>query len=587
MGGLDKSEPPLKRFKDLVVELDSTINNSLYSGPIISFKDLMARSVPSEGKEVMVGSKGVIKRVEFVRLITKTLYSLGYVKSGKLLEEESGIDLHSSAVILLRKQVLDGNWDESIVTLQKIGLNEQILKSASLLIREYKFFNLLENDRVMDALKTLRSEIAPLKINKNDCMSFLAALFSLVISLHGFANLDIDSGKVRLKLLEELQNLLPPAVMIPERRLENLVEQALYDQRDACFFHNPLDDTLSLFVDHQCGKDRLPFRTVQLLQGHENEVWFLQFSNGGKYLASSSKDKSVIIWVIHDDGEVSLKYTFHGHQKPVVMVAWSPDDHYLLSCGMEETIRCWDIHLGVCLREYEKNGVGLTSCVWSPDGKLFFTGLTDRSIALWDLEGNEVECLKGQRTTKNSDMAITQDGRQIITLCHETTILLHDREAQIEQLIEENQIITSFAMSRDEKFLLVDLSNQEIHLWSIANAPKLLTKYKGHKRSRFVIRSCFGGFNHAFVASGSEDSQVYIWHRATGDLIQALPGHSGAVNCVSWNPVNPHMLASASDDRTIRIWGLNRLDFKPMDASSNGFICMCNGSANGFLSTHC
>ncbi|KAG0467106.1 hypothetical protein HPP92_018098 [Vanilla planifolia] len=554
MGGLDKSEPPLKRFKDSVVELDSTINNSLHSGPIISFKDLMARSVPSEGKEVMVGSKGVIKRVEFVRLITKTLYSLGYVKSGKLLEEESGIDLHSSAVILLRKQVLDGNWDESIVTLQKIGLNEQILKSASLLIREYKFFNLLENDRVMDALKTLRSEIAPLKINKKRLHELSGCIiFPSLYALHGFANLDIDSGKVRLKLLEELQNLLPPAVMIPERRLENLVEQALYVQRDACFFHNPLDDTLSLFVDHQCGKDRLPFRTVQ----------------------------------IHDDGEVSLKYTFHGHQKPVVMVAWSPDDHYLLSCGMEETIRCWDIHLGVCLREYEKNGFGLTSCVWSPDGKLFFTGLTDRSIALWDLEGNEVECLKGQRTTKNSDMAITQDGRQIITLCHETTILLRDREAQIEQLIEENQIITSFAMSRDEKFLLVNLSNQEIHLWSIANAPKLLTKYKGHKRSRFVIRSCFGGFNQAFVASGSEDSQVYIWHRATGDLIQALPGHSGAVNCVSWNPVNPHMLASASDDRTIRIWGLNRLDFKPMDASSNGFICMCNGSANGFLSTHC
>lgn len=581
MGGLEDEEPASKRMKVSSEKLKGLSNGLSVVEPLGgSSRDLMARPLQSEGDSGdVIGSKGVIKRVEFVRIIANALYSLGYKKTGAYLEEESGIPLHSPAVNVLMQQIHDGKWDESVETLQKIGLSdESIVKAASVLVLEQKFFELLERDKVTEALRTLRTEIAPHHINEKRIRELSSCLVSP--SMRAQANSSCQRSaraKSRTQLLEELQKLLPASLMIPEKRLEHLVERALLLQRDACTFHNSLNQEMSLYTDHDCGKNQIPSQTLQVLQDHSDEVWFLQFSHNGKYLASSSSDRSAIIWEVDLNGRISLKHRLLGHEQPISLVSWSPDDKQLLTCGVEEAVRRWDVASGECLHVYEKAGLGLVSCGWCPDGKHILAGVNDKSICMWELDGNELEGWKGQRTLKISDLEITNDGRKIISICRDTAILLLDRELNVEKLIEEDQIITSFQLSRDNKFLLVNLLNQEIHLWNLEGEAEIVTTYTGHKRTRFVIRSCFGGLNQAFIASGSEDSLVYIWHRGTGEVIEALEGHSGSVNCVSWNPTNPHMLASASDDRTIRIWGLRELDvdvvkFKNTEqhSSSNG-----------------
>ncbi|KAL0400213.1 UNVERIFIED_CONTAM: WD repeat-containing protein 26 [Sesamum radiatum] len=578
MGGVEDNEPPSKRVKVSSGESGGLSNGVSYrEQSSCSLSDSMAQPLASQEDDEVVGSKGIIKKVELVRIIGEALYSLGYSKIGAHLEEESGILLHSPAVDLFMHHILRGQWDESVSMLHEIGLgDETIIMSASFVILEQKFLELLDRKKIIDALKTLRTEIAPLRINEERVRELSFYILSPSQSL-----LDGTSSKglrmrSRKKLLEELHKLIPPTVMIPERRLVHLVEHALDLQKDACRFHNSSVGKMSLLTDHQCGRNHIPSQTLQVLREHSDEVWFLQFSHNGKYLASSAGDCLVIIWEVKVDGQVALKHKLSGHQRPVSYISWSADDDQLLTCGVEETVRRWDISSGECLHIYEKRGLGLVSCAWAPDGKSIFCGVTDKSISMWDLEGNELECWKGQRTTRIADLGISTDGKELVTVCKETTILLFGWETISEKFIKEDQFITSFALSADSKFLLVSLFNGELHLWNIDGCIRLIAKYKGHKRSRFVVRSCFGGLEQAFVASGSEDSQVHIWHKVSGELILTLAGHSGAVNCVSWNPVNPHMLASASDDRTIRIWGLNQENMNCNGGHSNGVHC-CNG----------
>lgn len=51
---------------------------------------------------------------------------------------------------------------------------------------------------------------------------------------------------------------LPPSVMLPPRRLQTLLRQAVELQRDRCLYHNTkLDnnlDSVSLLIDHVCSR---------------------------------------------------------------------------------------------------------------------------------------------------------------------------------------------------------------------------------------------------------------------------------------------------------------------------------------------
>ncbi|KAL2344941.1 hypothetical protein Fmac_006226 [Flemingia macrophylla] len=517
-----------------------------------------------ENPSEMLGSKGMIRRHEFVRIIIQCLYSLGYANSASCLESESGVSYRSNEFQFLESLVLDGSLVDCIDYLNSIkdALGETAESALFLVFRQCVMEYLSCGEDAL-ALGVLRKQVSALDVDKYKVHGLAKCLLSLKDRELGQVD---DGGRgvhdLRRRLLRDLEKLFSPPIVVPEARLEHLVESTVAAWLDSCIYHSS-SDAVSLYEDHCCSRDEIPTTTTQILNGHKNEVWFVQFSNNGEYLASSSNDCTAIIWKVLEDGKLTLKHTLSGHQHAVSFVAWSPDDTKLLTCGNTEVLKLWDAETGTCKHTFGNQGFVVSSCAWFPNSKQFACGSSDpeKGVCMWDCDGNVIKSWSGMRMPKVVDLAVTPDGEYLISIFMDKEIRILHMGSNTERVISEEHPITSLSVSGDSKLFIVNLNSQEIHMWDVAGKWEKPLRFKGHKQHKYVIRSCFGGLNNAFIASGSEDSQVYIWNcrnarpGEVSERIEVLSGHSMTVNCVSWNPKIPQMLASASDDYTIRIWG--------------------------------
>lgn len=146
----------------------------------------------------------------------------------------------------------------------------------------------------------------------------------------------------------------------------------------------------------------------------------------------------------------------------------------------------------------------MTTASWAPDGESFVTGSLGRQsqLCLWNLHGRSV--YSWATNYRIQDCEISPDGQRLVTISPNQQIFVYNFVTREEEhSINLKSKMTCISISRDSRYMLINMTDNEIQLVDIETA-QIVQRYEGQKQGGFVIRSAFGGADENLVISGSE-----------------------------------------------------------------------------------
>ncbi|KPI85288.1 hypothetical protein ABL78_5655 [Leptomonas seymouri] len=150
---------------------------------------------------------------------------------------------------------------------------------------------------------------------------------------------------------------------------------------------------------------------VGIFTGHQDTIINATFSPDGKYLATTSKDKTMILWDVVTT-KTLLTFT---HPKVVICCCFSPDSKYLVSGCQDRICRLWDTKRGKEWLSYTGHEGIIISIAFSPDGNYVCSASADKSLRVWSATTTKTRLHLTGHAGIILSCSYTTDGRHIIS----------------------------------------------------------------------------------------------------------------------------------------------------------------------------
>lgn len=319
--------------------------------------------------------------------------------------------------------------------------------------------------------------------------------------------------------------------------------------------------------------DAATLTELAVLEGHTGLVLNLAWSPDGGQIASSAIDGTVRLW---DSSSYTQQVVFDGHYSAVATLAWSPDGTRVVVGHSDGTARIWDTLTGEVLLVYRGHIVppeeldsvreeGVLAAAWSPDGARVATGSRRGTLHVWDAATAEL-LDTFQRNPPPSfggffrSVAWSPDGMRLAAVETGLEVIIDVARGTGRAFKDARHLAESVAWSPDGARVVVAYMGGHAYVWDMTEEKPIIA-LPDHGDE---LTSAAWSPDGSRVAVGVKDGTVWVWdvanlvaaaedELARGTTLFTLLGHTEAVDSVAWSP-DGALLASASDDLTVRVW---------------------------------
>ena len=291
---------------------------------------------------------------------------------------------------------------------------------------------------------------------------------------------------------------------------------------------------------------------TKLMRG--GNIWSLDWSPNGKYLASGNAQGFLRIYDVRD---LSLTNILFGFNATINGISWSPDGNKIAASGGNEDpkVIIWDLEnkSRIILDAHNRQ---VRSVRWSPKGTYLASTSHDGTIRIWTPEGKPVKLFTGANGGCVGIDWLNED--KIASSCWDNTIRIYTI-SDTDSLIIENgshrrKAVLSIDWHPDGKLLASgDYGNNEdsthaVKIWS--EKGQLQTEMTANQKE---IRALSWNRKGNFLATGGES--VRLW-KEEGTLFKIFDSNTSPVWSLDWN-MDDTQIASGHNDGKIRIWNTN------------------------------
>jgi WD40 repeat protein len=294
---------------------------------------------------------------------------------------------------------------------------------------------------------------------------------------------------------------------------------------------------------------------TNVLRGHEDYLFSAAFSSDGRRIVTASNDKTARIWDAETGNETRRPINFDDLVSFVAIDA-SGQRGVLLAGDILNKRRgvagIWSPQDGTVVRWLRGHKGGVTSVIFSTNGRLILTASFDGTARLWNAEtGEDIGVLQGHRNTVIK-ASFDPSGQRAVTASWDGTVRIWDVDSQqeITRLRGNTTYVTSVLFSPDGRRVITASPALGFppRIWDARSGKELL-----HLNDHGIFAVAFTSDGRRVITAGFQ--ALRVWDVETGQQLRELRGHESTVRTLQISPDGLHAVTT-SDDKTMRIWDL-------------------------------